>query len=78
MPARFGGHTNGAPVTVSSVQSDKVARTNWYDDRIYYYYARWTSTKWQKRFIAHAGRPLYKGDQDYAGGITIVIRGILM
>ena len=64
-------HTNGAPVAVFSVQSDKVEGTNWYNDRIYYYYARWTGTNWQKRFIAQAGRPLYNGEQDYAGGITI-------
>jgi hypothetical protein len=64
-------HTNGAPITVFSVQSEKVGGTNWYDDRLYYHYARWTGTNWQKRFIAQAGRPLYKGEQHYAGGITI-------
>jgi len=41
------------------------------DDRIYYYYARWTGTNWQKRFIAHAGRPLYPAEDDYAGGICL-------
>src|SRR5262249_31691314 len=38
---------------------------------IYYYYARWTGTSWQKRFIAHAGRPLYAVENDYAGGICL-------
>ncbi|MGA3285510.1 MAG: BNR-4 repeat-containing protein [Verrucomicrobiota bacterium] len=63
--------TNGAPVCVFTVQRDNVTGTNWYDDRIYYYYARWTGTNWQKRFIAHAGRPLYSSEDDYAGGICL-------
>lgn len=62
---------NGAPVCVFSVQRDQVTGTNWFDDRIYYYYARWTGTNWQKRFIAQAGRPLYRSENDYAGGICI-------
>ena len=45
--------------------------TNWFDDRIYYYYARWTGTNWQKRFIAQAGRPLFSTENDYAGGICV-------
>jgi hypothetical protein len=61
--------SNGAPVCVFTVQRDN--DPNWYDDRIYYYYARWTGTNWQKRFIAHAGRPLYSAEDDYAGGICI-------
>jgi len=52
-------HTNGAPVAAFTVQRTNVVGNNWFDDRIYYYYARWTGTNWQKRFIAHAGRPLY-------------------
>lgn len=63
--------TNGAPVAVFSVQRTNVIGANWYDDRIYYYYARWTGTNWQKRFIAHAGRPLYNTQRDYAGGISV-------
>ncbi len=63
--------SNGYPVCVFTVQRDNVMGTNWYDDRIYYYYARWTGTNWQKRFIAHAGRPLYAAEDDYAGGICI-------
>ena len=63
--------TNGMPVCVFTVQRDNVTGTNWYDDRIYYYYARWTGTNWQKQFIAHAGRPLYSAEDDYAGGICI-------
>ena len=64
-------HTNGAPVAAFSVQRTNVMGANWYDDRIYYYYARWTGTNWQKRFIAHAGRPLYDTQRDYAGGISL-------
>jgi hypothetical protein len=63
--------TNGWPVCVFSVQVDTVAGPNWTDDRIYYYYARWTGTNWQKRFIAQAGRPLYQSENDYAGGIAL-------
>jgi hypothetical protein len=63
--------TNGAPVCVFSVQRDKMTGTNWFDDRIYYYYARWTGSLWQKRFIAQAGRPLFRTENDYAGGICV-------
>jgi hypothetical protein len=64
--------TNGAPVCVFTVQRDKITGTNQgTDDRIYYYYARWTGTNWQKRFIAQAGRPIYSAENDYAGGICV-------
>jgi hypothetical protein len=63
--------TNGWPACVFTVQCDKVTGTNWFDDRIYYYYARWTGTNWQKRFIAQAGRPLFNPENDYAGGICL-------
>ncbi|MEP6662479.1 MAG: LamG-like jellyroll fold domain-containing protein, partial [Verrucomicrobiota bacterium] len=63
--------SNGAPVCAFTVQRDQVTGANWFDDRIYYYYARWTGTIWQKRFIAHAGRPLYQSEDDYAGGICL-------
>lgn len=63
--------TNGAPVAVFTVQRDDVTGTGWNHDRIYYYYARWTGTNWQKRFIAQAGRPLYSAEDDYAGGICL-------
>ena len=63
---------NGAPVCVFSVQRHRVAGPEkGADDRIYYYYARWTGAQWQKRFIAHAGRPLYPAEDDYAGGICL-------
>jgi hypothetical protein len=64
-------HTNGSPVCVFTVQRDKITGTNWFDDRIYYYYARWTGANWQKRFIAQAGRPLFSTENDYAGGISV-------
>ncbi len=64
--------SNGAPVCVFTVQRDLVTGpTPGTDDRIYYYYARWTGTAWQKRFIAQAGRPLYAVENDYAGGICV-------
>lgn len=64
--------SNGAPVSVFTVQRDLVTGpTSGIDDRIYYYYARWTGSAWQKRFIAHAGRPLYVAEDDYAGGICV-------
>ena len=45
--------SNGAPVCVFTVQRDNVTGpTSGVDDRIYYYYARWTGSSWQKRFIA--------------------------
>jgi len=69
--------STGAPVCVFTVQSDDVTpgndgtAANFTHDRIYYYYARWTGAHWQKRFIAHAGRPLYNTEDDYAGGICL-------
>ncbi len=53
------------------MQRDEVAGRGWENDRIYYYYARWTGTEWQRRFIAHAGRPLYSAEDDYAGGMCL-------
>ncbi len=64
--------TNGAPVCVFTVQRDLVTGpTQGTDDRIYYYYARWTGAAWQKKFIAQAGRPIYAAENDYAGGICV-------
>lgn len=67
--------TNDVPVCVFTVQNDfsPVGQPDptWTDDRIYYYYARWTGSAWQKRFIAHAGRPIYSAEDDYAGGICV-------
>ena len=63
--------SNNHPVCVFTVQRDHVTGTNWFNDRIYYYYARWTGKSWQSRFIAHAGRPLYAAERDYAGGICL-------
>jgi len=62
---------NGAPVCVFQTKVDNVTGTNWFDARIYYYYARWTGTNWRKQFIAQAGRPLYDGQPDYGGGICL-------
>ncbi len=65
------GTASGRPACVFTVRVPKVTGDNWQDSRIYYYYARWTGTQWQKRFIAHAGRPLYEAEEHYAGGICI-------
>lgn len=62
--------TNGYPVCVFQVQVGTDGAG--YDaSRIFYYYARWTGTGWQKRFIAQAGRALYSAESDYAGGICV-------
>jgi autotransporter-associated beta strand protein len=63
--------TNGAPACVFQAKVDNVTGSTWADARIYYYYARWTGTNWQKRFIAQAGRPLYNSQPDYGGGIGL-------
>ena len=62
---------DGHPVCVFQAQRDNVGGSGWTYDRIYYYYARWTGAAWEKKFIAHAGRPLYSAEDDYAGGISI-------
>jgi autotransporter-associated beta strand protein len=69
----IGYQTNGYPVCVFTVQLVNATGSNqgYLSDRIYYYYARWTGTNWQKRFIAQAGRPLYSSQEDYAGGICL-------
>ncbi len=63
--------TNGNPVCVYQAKVDNVTGTNWYDARCYYYYASWTGTNWQNKFIAQAGRPLYDGQPDYGGGMAL-------
>lgn len=62
---------DGHPVCVFQVQVDNVTGSGWNHDRIYYYYARWTGTAWQKRFIAQGGRGIYSSEDDYGGGMTI-------
>lgn len=59
------------PVCAFQVQRDDVTGSGWNHDRIYYYYARWTGTTWQHRFIAHGGRGLYSHEDDYGGGMCI-------
>jgi len=63
--------TNAAPVCVFQTKVDAVTGSTWADARIYYYFARWTGSGWQKRFIAQAGRPLYNGQPDYGSGMAI-------
>ena len=63
--------SGGAPACVFQVQKDNVTGSGWNHDRIYYYYARWTGTEWQRRFIAQGGRPLYSAEDDYGGGMCL-------
>jgi len=62
---------DGHPVCAFQVQRDNVTGSGWNHDRIYYYYARWTGTGWQRRLIAHGGRGLYSAEDDYGGGMAI-------
>jgi hypothetical protein len=62
---------DGRPLCAFQVQRDNVTGSGWNHDRIYYYYARWTGSGWQKRFIAQAGRGLYQSEDDYGGGMAI-------
>lgn len=61
--------SEGHPVCVFSVSRPDSA--DWSAARIAYFYARWTGTNWLRRFIAHAGRPLYASEQQYAAGICL-------
>jgi hypothetical protein len=61
--------TDGNPVCAFQVQVGTDA--TWSTSRIYYYYARWTGTGWQRRFIAQGGRGLYAAESDYGGGMAI-------
>ncbi len=68
--------SDGHPVCVFQVQPHRPGdfsrpTTDWPNQRIFYYYARWTGTEWQKRFIAQAGRGLYSSEPDYGGGMAI-------
>ena len=76
----------GNPVAAFQVQSkdllnDHTGDDAYRDDRIYYYYAVWTGSNWQRRCIAQAGRPLYGANvpgssvsspqRNYSGGMAI-------
>jgi hypothetical protein len=60
---------DGNPVCVFQVQTGTDA--TWDSSRIFYYYARWTGTDWQRRFIAQGGRGIYAAESDYGGGMTL-------
>lgn len=60
---------DGRPVCVFQVQIG--TDSTWASSRIYYYYARWTGTQWQRRFIAQAGRGIYAAESDYGGGMCL-------
>ncbi len=62
---------DGNPVCVFQVQRDNVTGSGWNHDRIYYYYARWTGSAWERKFIAHGGRGIYSAEDDYGGGMCI-------
>lgn len=62
---------DGKPRAVFQARRGDVMGTGFQGDRIYYYYARWDGARWQKRFIAQAGRPLYVTERDYGGGMAL-------
>ncbi|WP_211361188.1 Ig-like domain-containing protein, partial [Maribacter flavus] len=64
-------YTDGRPMTVFQVSLDDPGNSSYLATRIFYYYARWTGTEWQKVMIAKAGRPLYASEEDYSGGIAV-------
>ena len=59
----------GMPTCVFQVQTGTDA--TWSTSRVYYYYARWTGTTWQRKFIAQAGRGIYAAESDYGGGMCL-------
>ncbi|MFT4176727.1 MAG: BNR-4 repeat-containing protein [Luteolibacter sp.] len=61
---------DGHPVCVFQVQIGDPGTWST-TSRIYYYYARWTGSAWQKRFIAQAGRSIYAKETDYGGGMCL-------
>lgn len=61
--------TDGNPVCVFQVQTGTDA--TWATSRIYYYFARWNGTVWEKKFIAQGGRGIYAAESDYGGGMSI-------
>ncbi|WP_236254777.1 BNR-4 repeat-containing protein [Mucisphaera calidilacus] len=62
---------SGNPVCVFTVQVDAPEGSPWTDGRIYYYYGWWDGAVWNKRLIAKAGNALYRGEDDFAGGIAL-------
>lgn len=64
---------DGKPVCAFQVQVDGAAgpATDFRNDRIYYYYARWDGGQWRRKFIANAGRGLFSSEDDYGGGMCI-------
>jgi len=61
--------SNRDPVASFQISIDRPG--DFGNNRIFYYYARWTGSTWQRRMIAHGGRPLYRDQHAYRGGITI-------
>lgn len=63
---------NGNPVCAFQVKVFNVTGTSGFrDDRIYYYYATWDGSQWNKKLIAQGGRPLYSAERSYGGGMSI-------
>jgi hypothetical protein len=60
---------DGHPVCVFQVQTGTDA--TWASSRIFYYYARWNGSAWERKFIAHGGRGIYAAESDYGGGMCI-------
>lgn len=62
---------DGHPVCVFQIRCGDLTGTGWQHDRLYYVHARWTGHEWRLVPVAHAGRPLYDKERDYAGGIAL-------
>ena len=61
--------SGGHPACVFQVQTGTDG--TWATSRIYYYFARWNGTEWEKKFIAQGGRGIYAAESDYGGGMCI-------
>lgn len=62
---------DGVPYCVFSVCRRDLGGNGWGNDRIWYYWAKWSGTGWERKCIARAGRPLYDKERDYAGGVAL-------
>ena len=64
--------SNGNPVATFQVQKDFGGGNSFQNDRLYYYYAVWNGSSWEKRFIAHGGGSIYwQRHGEHSGGIVL-------
>ena len=63
---------DGRPACVFSVQRDGRGLPRGEGGKDHrYHYARWDGSQWSTHEIAYAGRRLYRGEDDYTGGICL-------